>query len=82
MGPGRYLGSRRPGLDHSSSQPAPTALRFRIGDEVQHGVFGRGIVIDSKPDGDDEQVTVAFAGIGLKRLLASLAPLEKIRNGP
>jgi DNA helicase-2/ATP-dependent DNA helicase PcrA len=40
-------------------------------------VFGKGIVIESNLTGGDEQVTVAFAGVGLKRLLASVAPMEK-----
>lgn len=54
--------------------------RFRTGDRVKHEVFGRGVVIDSKMVKDDEQVTVAFAGAGLKRLMISLAPMEKIGN--
>jgi hypothetical protein len=47
---------------------------------VLHDVFGQGIVIDSKPAGGDEQVTVAFAGVGLKRLMAGMSPMEKIEK--
>jgi hypothetical protein len=32
-------------------------LNYQTGDEVQHNVFGKGIVIESKPAGHDEQVT-------------------------
>jgi len=55
----------------------PEAPHFQAGDRVIHKVFGDGIVTASKPVGGDEEVTVAFPGIGLKRLMASLAPMEK-----
>jgi DNA helicase-2/ATP-dependent DNA helicase PcrA len=48
---------------------------------VIHAVFGKGIVIESKLVGGDEQVTVAFPGMGLKRLMASIAPMEKVEDG-
>ena len=49
------------------------------GDKVRHATFGDGIVVSTEPSGDDFQVTVAFAeGNGVKRLLLSLAPLEKV----
>jgi DNA helicase-2/ATP-dependent DNA helicase PcrA len=47
---------------------------------VQHEVFGQGVVIESKLTGADEQVTVAFAGVGLKRLMANMAPMEKVEK--
>jgi len=89
--PGRFLGRPRPGVTAFSPvrQPKPAAaerhepagLRYQTGDDVQHEVFGKGVVIESKPSGGDEQVMVAFAGVGLKRLLASLAPMEKTEKG-
>jgi DNA helicase-2/ATP-dependent DNA helicase PcrA len=62
-------------------RPQPAAQRFQTGDQVEHAVFGQGVVIESKVSGGDEQVTVAFAGVGLKRLMASMAPLEKVGSG-
>ncbi len=53
-------------------------LQFKPGDRVRHPKFGEGVVVASKPSGDDEEVTVAFVSEGPKRLLASLAKLEKI----
>ena len=42
-------------------------------------MFGEGMVVSSKPSGDDVELTVAFAeGHGIKRLLRGIAPLEKI----
>lgn len=52
--------------------------RFKTGDQVCHPKFGQGMVIESVVVGGDEEVTVAFEGQGLKRLLASFARLEKI----
>jgi DNA helicase-2/ATP-dependent DNA helicase PcrA len=90
LGAGRYLGRTRATVEPTSpevgpgsgpaARPGPAVLRFRTGDEVRHDQFGTGIVIESKPLGNDEQVTVAFAGVGLKRLLASMAPLEKVEG--
>jgi DNA helicase-2/ATP-dependent DNA helicase PcrA len=50
---------------------------FFAGQKVRHGAFGDGIVVSSKLVENDEEVTVAFAGKGVKRLLASFAKLEK-----
>jgi len=47
---------------------------------VQHATFGEGLVIQSRSDGGDEIVTVAFEESGLKRLLASMAHLEQIET--
>jgi DNA helicase-2/ATP-dependent DNA helicase PcrA len=88
---GRFLGRARttiaPGSLEQGSRPAalerpqPAPQRFQTGDEVQHKVFGPGVVIESKVVGGDEQVTVAFAGVGLKRLMASMSPMDKVGNG-
>lgn len=52
------------------------AVRFKPGQRVRHVVFGDGVVIESRPDRDDEMVTVHFERVGLKRLIAGLAALE------
>ncbi|MDI6827651.1 MAG: hypothetical protein QME62_04100, partial [Armatimonadota bacterium] len=51
---------------------------FKIGDHVKHSLFGLGIIIDVKSDNKDTQVTVAFEEIGIKKLMLSFAPLEKV----
>ncbi|HUS14757.1 MAG TPA: 3'-5' exonuclease, partial [Chloroflexia bacterium] len=55
----------------------PGVAAWKAGDKVRHPTFGAGIVVQSKPTGGDEEVTIAFAGHGIKRLLASLAHLER-----
>jgi len=44
---------------------------------VKHPHFGPGMVVASKVLGDDEEVTVAFEGQGVKRLMASYAKMKK-----
>ena len=51
--------------------------RFRVGDHVVHPAFGAGIVVSSAVRPDDEEVTVAFVGKGVKKLMASFAGLTK-----
>jgi DNA helicase II / ATP-dependent DNA helicase PcrA len=67
------------GIKPTRSAPAPSReLQFRAGQRVQHAQFGEGIVIESKLDRNDEEVTVAFKKAGIKRLLASFANLQKL----
>jgi DNA helicase II / ATP-dependent DNA helicase PcrA len=68
-------GSRVQPIGGASS--APRAPGFFAGQKVRHATFGEGIVVSSKLIEDDEEVTVAFAGKGVKRLLASFANLQK-----
>jgi len=67
---------------HSVSPPKREAAsqeqKYRDGDRVRHTVFGEGTVVSSKITDTDEEVTVAFPDIGIKRLSASFAPLEKL----
>jgi DNA helicase-2/ATP-dependent DNA helicase PcrA len=67
---GNLQPSRRP-----SSTPA-----LKVGDHVHHSKFGPGIVMNCSPTRDDQEVTVVFEGAGVKKLLASLAPLDKIEK--
>jgi DNA helicase-2/ATP-dependent DNA helicase PcrA len=55
-----------------------SAARYKTGQRVRHSKFGEGTVIESKVTGADEEVTVAFPGVGIKRLTASFAGLEVI----
>jgi DNA helicase-2/ATP-dependent DNA helicase PcrA len=50
---------------------------WRAGDRVTHRRFGDGIVVSSRIVKGDEEVTVAFVGEGVKRLIAAYAGLER-----
>jgi len=67
----------------AASTPAPrpatrSSEEFAPGDKVKHDVFGKGVVVSSSGSGSDTQVTVAFVGEGVKRLMLSFAPIERI----
>ena len=71
----------------AASTPAPhpatrSADEFLPGEKVRHGVVGEGVVVSSSGSGSDTQVTVAFVGEGVKRLMLSFAPIERIVDGP
>ncbi len=55
----------------------PAATRFHTGDRVVHPLFGVGIVLESQPARDEEQVTVIFEKVGFKRILSSFLSLSK-----
>ena len=51
---------------------------FGPGESVRHAIFGTGIVVSSRIVDGDEEVTVAFEGRGIKKLIASYAKLERV----
>jgi DNA helicase-2/ATP-dependent DNA helicase PcrA len=83
---GSWRQARRDTSRHITAwQPTPEVARpaqprFRTGQRVRHVTFGEGLVVESRVDGADEIVTVAFEEVGLKRLLANLAPLEPLEG--
>jgi DNA helicase-2/ATP-dependent DNA helicase PcrA len=62
----------------SKGPAAPPRQQFAPGDKVEHPVFGVGTVISSQIVGGDEEIVVAFAGKGVKRLAVSLAKVRKV----
>jgi len=87
--PSRFLLDIPPHLVGTSMQPAregpatvspsPSKAALKAGDHVRHAAFGEGIVIGCLATRDDQEVTVAFKGeAGLKKLLLSLAPMERM----
>lgn len=62
----------------SVSQKQPKRAPLTVGEIVRHHVFGEGVVQEVQGEGETEQATVNFGDdVGLKRLLVSLAPLER-----
>lgn len=83
-GPGERLRPRTTIQPPSPGEVLGTTTKaespFRPGDRVSHASFGGGVVVAclAAPSGDDFEVTVAFKGQGVKRLLATYAMLEKL----
>lgn len=72
---------RRVAARKGEPKPAPSAdLGYGVGDDVLHDRFGAGVVQDVRPDGDDWEVTVHFADLGPKTLVASFANLRRLRS--
>jgi DNA helicase-2/ATP-dependent DNA helicase PcrA len=71
-------GAKRTQRAESPSGAVETVGRFRVGDRVSHPQFGEGMVLSSKMLGDDEEVTVIFEAVGVKRCLVSFAEMRKI----
>ena len=67
--------SARPGL---APPVAGAASELRPGVRVRHPLFGVGTVLRRDGQGDDLKLTVSFAGIGAKRLVARFAGLEPV----
>jgi DNA helicase II / ATP-dependent DNA helicase PcrA len=71
-----YTWNRKPA---AAPRPALDLPELKDGDHVRHGQFGEGLVVSSRPSGDDVEMVVAFgSGVGIKKLLLSFARLEKI----
>lgn len=51
---------------------------INIGDKVKHKTLGLGTVVGIKGSGDKKEATIAFNEKGIKKLLISLAPIEKV----
>lgn len=53
-------------------------LGWRAGDKAVHKKWGTGVVVSVKGSGDDLELDIAFPNpVGIKRLLAKFAPIEK-----
>jgi DNA helicase-2/ATP-dependent DNA helicase PcrA len=69
---------RAPSAFVERERPRALEASFVPGDRVRHAKFGEGIVVSSVVVGGDEEVTVAFPKIGVKKLALSFAPLERL----
>jgi DNA helicase-2/ATP-dependent DNA helicase PcrA len=82
---GRVFGGRERLYEHAARpalEPPPTTgaenLGLRTGDDVRHGKWGDGVILEISGTGDKAEALVRFPSVGEKRLLLSWAPLEKI----
>ncbi len=74
-------GRRRAGPlspDGGPAEPGPGLAAWKAGDRVRHKSFGEGTVVSAETSGRDLILTVAFPQAGVRRLLASAAPIERV----
>jgi DNA helicase II / ATP-dependent DNA helicase PcrA len=67
----------RPPVTYAADDTA-VIMEFRPGAKVRHPLFGVGTVVRSEGGGADLKLTVSFAGIGAKKLVARYAGLEPL----
>jgi DNA helicase-2/ATP-dependent DNA helicase PcrA len=64
-----------------SATPARTtgaeSMGIKVGDDVVHGKWGEGVVLELIGGGDKAEAIVRFPSVGEKRLLLAWAPLKK-----
>jgi DNA helicase-2/ATP-dependent DNA helicase PcrA len=83
---GLWQESPSPAADPDLERTSSPALRplgglaLKVGDHVRHSKFGVGMVMNCSPTREDQELTVVFEEAGVKKLLASLAPLERIER--
>jgi len=77
-GGGGYRNKVKDGEDRGYSYETEdqSAGAVRAGMRVRHRQFGVGTIVNVEDQGDDVKVTVRFASVGMKKLLARFAGLE------
>ena len=76
-GAGRTPGA---GANAPAAAGAGAAHDWRPGDKVYHRAWGQGTIVSCESSAGDLILTVAFPGQGVKKLLASMAPLERVKG--
>jgi DNA helicase-2/ATP-dependent DNA helicase PcrA len=73
---GTTYGSQNPANKFAKRTGASKDLsKFTIGVKVTHPKFGEGTIVNLRGTGANMILDIAFAGLGIKQLSASLAPL-------
>ena len=79
-GGGEFRSGGRSGPGPAASPARTTGaerLGLSVGDDVVHGKWGEGVVLEIMGSGDKTEPVVRFPGLGEKRLLLAWAPLKK-----
>lgn len=70
----RRLAVKKPAYTASGGEK----MGWRVGDKAVHKKWGTGMVVSTNGSGDDVELDIAFPDpVGIKRLLAKFAPIEK-----
>jgi DNA helicase-2/ATP-dependent DNA helicase PcrA len=77
---GRSYGRRAERAVRPPAEPRNTdhLEGLKVGDDVEHSVFGEGVVIEIKGTGEKAEVAVRFREKGTKHLALAWAPLKKL----
>ena len=61
----------------SQNQPSKPGVTWAIGDIAHHKKWGDGTVLAVSGSGNSQELKINFPEVGLKKVLASIAPIEK-----
>ncbi|MDQ0163218.1 DNA helicase PcrA [Aeribacillus alveayuensis] len=69
----------RPSSKPTLTKTSGDAVDWAVGDKAEHKKWGIGTVVSVKGSGEDKELDIAFPSpVGIKRLLAKFAPIEKV----
>ncbi|WP_242258193.1 DNA helicase PcrA [Streptococcus thoraltensis] len=72
-----YTSTKEPLPFKKSSQSKSEEVDWQIGDIAYHKKWGDGTVLEVSGSGSTQELKIKFPEVGLKKLLASVAPIEK-----
>jgi DNA helicase-2/ATP-dependent DNA helicase PcrA len=55
-----------------------SSVKFMVGEEVVHRVFGKGMILSLKPMGNDTLMEIAFDKVGTKKIMANMGAVKKV----
>lgn len=69
---------RRAVMRPATTSTGGEGIDWSVGDKAVHGKWGTGTVVSVKGEGDSKELDIAFPSpVGIKRLLAKFAPIQK-----
>lgn len=67
----------KPGTVTKPTTTGAEKKAWNVGDKIFHKAWGEGTVVKVNGEGENTELDIAFASQGIKRLLASFAPISK-----
>ncbi|MFY9174021.1 MAG: DNA helicase PcrA [Peptococcia bacterium] len=64
-------------LNRIKSKLSPGGVAYSLGDKVIHDKWGEGVVVAVRGEAEEQELSIAFPGEGIKNLLTKYAPLVK-----
>lgn len=62
----------------SPLRQAGQTASYQVGEKVHHKTYGSGTIVSVKGTGEEQEISIAFPGAGVKPFMAKYAPLRKI----
>jgi len=73
----RPISTPLPTVAPKAAAPRP-GVEWKAGDKAQHAKWGLGTVVEVRGSGDNQEVKVAFPGMGIRQLMIKFAPLTRV----